>query len=333
VRRLAAIAAALLTWALGIPAAAHEVRPAYLEIREVAPGDYDILWKTPARGEMRLALDVVLPADCVSLVQPNTHLADGAVVARWRERCPGGLVGREIGVARLDRTLTDALVRLELLDREPMTFRLTADAPAVTTPERQGAGAVFASYFAIGVEHILLGLDHLMFVFALLMLVADRWRLVAAVTAFTAAHSLTLAATTLGWVGLPPAPVEAMIALSIAFVAAEILRAREGRPGVMQAFPWVASFTFGLLHGFGFAGALREIGLPPDAAPLALLAFNVGVEAGQLMFIAAALALGALWSRLRPAWAAPAWKLPVYGVGVAAAFWFVERSAAALFLV
>lgn len=315
-------------------ASAHEVRPAYLELREMAPGVYDVLWKTPARGGMRLGLDVILPEGCTSTIEPRTVLADDAVLARWQETCPGGLVGATIGVADLDRTLTDALVRFEPLDGPPQTLRLTAAEPMAMIPARQSLLDVAQTYGVLGFEHILLGFDHLLFVLALLMLVQGVGRLVGAVTAFTVAHSLTLAGVTFGWVGLPSAPVEAAIALSIAFVAAEIIRAKAGRPGLMQRWPWAASFAFGLLHGFGFAGALSEIGLPQEAVPLALLMFNLGVEAGQLAFVAAMLALAAAWRLARPHvqgdWMAQAWRAPAYGIGIIASFWWIERTVAML---
>jgi hydrogenase/urease accessory protein HupE len=306
---------------------AHEVRPAYLEIREIVSGEYDILWKTPAIGMMRLDLDVIFPETCTTVTEPNTLLVGGSVLARWRETCPGGLTGARIGVANLDATLTDALVRFEPLTGKPKTLRLTPDSPGGVIPARQPWTEVALSYFTLGVEHILSGVDHLLFVLTLLMLVGDIRRLAGAITTFTIAHSLTLAGTTFGWVRLPSSPVEATIALSIAFVAAEVLRAREGRPGLTQKWPWLVSFSFGLLHGFGFAGALREIGLPEEDTPLALLFFNVGVEAGQLLFIAGVLLLIALWRRFGrelPRWVEA---VPVYGIGALACFWFIDRTA------
>jgi hydrogenase/urease accessory protein HupE len=309
------------------PAHAHEVRPAYLQIREAAPDTYDILWKTPAQGQMRLALGVILPATCTGVTEPRSILQDGAVLVRWRESCSGGLVGQEIGVSRLDATLTDAIVRYEPLEGAPVTLRLTADAPRATIPARQPWTEVAAAYFTLGVEHILLGFDHLLFVLALLLLIRDVRRLILAVTAFTLAHSITLAGATLGMLNLPPAPVEAAIALSIMFVAVEIIRVRAGQDSLAARLPWLASFAFGLLHGFGFAGALREIGIPEGAAPLALLFFNLGVEAGQLVFILSILALGWAWRRLSrrpPDWA---WQTSVYLIGAISAFWFIERSA------
>lgn len=317
-------------------ATAHEIRPAFLQVREVEPQVYDFLWKTPARGDMRLALNFVQPDQCANISAPRATLVDGAVIERWRASCQGGLVGKEIAIENLSQTLTDTIVRVELIDRSPHTLRLTPEQPAAVVPDRQPWTDVAGAYFGLGVEHILLGFDHLMFVLALMLLVGDVKRLIGAVTAFTIAHSLTLAGTTFGWVKLASAPVEASIALSIVFVAVEIMRVRSGRDSLTAKLPWLASFAFGLLHGFGFAGALREIGVPEDAAPLALLFFNLGVEAGQLAFIAAALAVMMLWRRFSPAIVNTergrdlAWRAPVYVIGATAAFWFVERTAGIL---
>jgi hydrogenase/urease accessory protein HupE len=305
---------------------AHEIRPALLQIRELEPLVYDILWKTPAQGDMRLALNVVLPETCSNIGEPRASMVDGAVIQRWRARCEGGLVDKTLAIENLGQTLTDTIVRFEPLDAPPKTLRLTPDKPETLIPGRQAWTDVGATYFGLGVEHILFGFDHLLFVLALILLVADRKKLIGAVTAFTLAHSLTLAGTTFGLIRLPSSPVEATIALSIMLVAIEIVRARTGGASLMAQLPWVAAFGFGLLHGFGFAGALREIGIPEDAVPLALLSFNLGVEAGQLLFIAAMLAVMLAWRRLAPPPPAWAWRAPVYAIGGISAFWFIERA-------
>jgi hypothetical protein len=309
---------------------AHEIRPAFLQIREVEPGTYDLLWKTPAQGDMRLALNVALPKDCSNAGEPRTTMVDAAVIERWRATCAGGLVGKELAIENLGQTLTDTIVSFEPLAGAVETLRLTPAAPRVNIPAKQTWTAVAATYFRLGVEHIWGGFDHLMFVLALLLLIGDRHRLIGAVTAFTVAHSLTLAGTTLGWVHLPSAPVEALIALSIMFVAAEIMRVRSGSDSLTARLPWLASFSFGLLHGFGFAGALREIGIPENGVAPALLFFNVGVEAGQLTFIAAVLSLAWVWRKLGPTLsprgAELVWRVPVYVIGAVSAFWFVART-------
>jgi hydrogenase/urease accessory protein HupE len=301
------------------------VRPGYLEIRQTEAETYDVLWKVPARGDMRLSLHAVLPDSCASLSPPARYQAGGAFLDRWSVACEGGLTGGTITIDGLSATLTDVLVRLERLDGTTQVELLAPKSPSFVVEATQGWLGIAATYLRLGVEHILLGIDHLLFVLALLILVDGKRRLIGTVTAFTAAHSLTLAAATLGFVHVPQSPVEAIIALSIVFVAGEIAHAHQGRPGLTQRWPWVVAFTFGLLHGFGFAGALTEVGLPEQAIPLALLFFNVGVEVGQLLFIAVALGLGALATRLplrRPDWA---WRLPAYGIGAVASFWTIER--------
>lgn len=319
------------------PAAlAHEIRPAYLEIREIEPNVYDFLWKTPARGEMRLALNILQPEACTNAAEPRSTMVGGAVIQRWRAACEGGLIAKPIEIENLSHTLTDVIVRFEPLEGSPKTLRVRPDDPFAVIPDKQPWTEVATTYFVLGIEHILLGFDHLMFVLALLLLVRDVRRLIGAITAFTVAHSITLAGTTFGWIKLASAPVEATIALSIMFVAVEIMRVRAGRHSLTAMMPWLASFAFGLLHGFGFAGALREIGIPEDAAPLALLFFNLGVEAGQLTFIAAVLTLMFLWRRFAPATlntpqtAAYAWRVPVYIIGITSAYWFVERTVGVL---
>jgi hypothetical protein len=324
------------------PAAAHEVRPAYLELSEQEPGRYAVVWKVPAMGDRVLALQPVLPDACRSIAAPQVEVMPGAQLARWSVDCgAGGLTGATIAIDGLRETLTDVVVRMQARDGASQTVVLRPEAPSVTLSEESGSSVAIAAYLRLGIEHILLGVDHLLFVLALMLVVGARWRLlVKTITAFTIAHSITLALATLGLVRVPTAPVEAVIALSIVFVAAEIVHGQQGRSGLTARTPWVVAFTFGLLHGFGFAGALAEIGLPRDAIPSALLLFNAGVEVGQLLFIAAALGLmrffrslvtvyrslitaqPSLISDLRPRWAQ---FVLAYAIGSMAAFWVVER--------
>jgi hydrogenase/urease accessory protein HupE len=313
-------------------ASAHEVRPALLALRETEAGLWDVEWRVPARGPERLALSVVLPPACAQVAAPTGGPVAGMHVERWRVRCAGGLAGGTVAIAGLERTVTDVLVRITQAGGATQTARVLPARPSLLVARAPRAREVASTYLALGVEHILLGADHLLFVLALLLLVEGTGRLVRAITAFTAAHSLTLAAATLGWVHVPSAPVEATIALSIVFLAREITLARSGRPGLAQRRPWIVAFAFGLLHGLGFAGALAEVGLPAQAIPLALLFFNAGVEAGQLLFLAAALAALALLGRLargrlRPLDAAWAWRVAVHGIGGIASYWTIERIA------
>ncbi len=329
--------AALLLWLAGslLPLAhAHEVRPGYLEVRQVEAEAYDVLWKVPARGEYRLRLHARLPKECVGAPNQGTFVG-GAFVERWRARCPGGLAGRTIDIEGLSATRTDVLARVEWLDGTTQTVRLTPEQTSFEAKLAPGMLEVSKTYFVLGVEHILLGIDHLLFVLGLMFLVGSWKRLVATVTAFTVAHSITLAAATLGWVHVSQAPVEATIALSIMFVAAEIIHGARGEPRLATRAPWLVAFVFGLLHGFGFAGALREVGLPQKDVPLALLFFNVGVEVGQLLFIAAVVGTFSLLTRAlrRPGsgehgpWHSEALiRTPVaYAIGTMAAFWAVQR--------
>jgi hypothetical protein len=336
-RGLLLLAALLLSVQSG-SVQAHEVRPGYLELRQVDTETWDLFWKVPAKGDRRLALYVQLPENCRN-GEPGTRFANGAYLERWRTRCSGGLTGREIGIAGLPATRTDVLARVSRADDTAQTVRLTPSAPAFTVSAGASGWQVAGTYLALGVEHILLGIDHLLFVLALLFLVGGWRRLIGTVTAFTLAHSLTLAAATLGWIRVPPAPVEAVIALSIVFVAAEILHVRRGRAGLAARLPWVVAFVFGLLHGLGFASALREIGLPEQAIPLALAFFNVGVEVGQLLFIAAVFVLlwltGSLVSpaagRRNPWRQAERLSVPAaYLVGTVAMFWVFERTYSSL---
>ena len=268
-------------------ALAHEVRPAYLELRQTGPETYDALWKVPGRGEnLRLGLYVELPASCTNVTEPRGSMVNNAFTERWTAKCAGGLTGGTIHIAGLSATMTDVLVRLERLDGTTQVTRLTPSAPSFVVEAAPRALEVARTYLVLGVEHILFGIDHLLFVLALLILVKGTRRLIATVTAFTVAHSLTLAGATLGFVHVPGPPVEAAIALSIVFVAAEIVHSRQGETGLTERSPWIVAFTFGLLHGFGFASALNEVGLPQSAIPVALFFFNVGVEIGQLLFIA-----------------------------------------------
>ena len=320
------VAALLFLFAgVGGVASAHEVRPAYLELRENPAGELHVLWKTPMRGDMRLALAPVLSGTSETIVPMATERTGTAAVQTWRLRLNGPLRGRTLHIDGLTGTMTDTLVRIEFTDGASWVARLTPQAPSLKIPVRPSGGSLALTYFGLGVEHILLGIDHLLFVLALLLVTRGTRRLVITITAFTIAHSITLALATLSFVQMPAAPVEAVIALSIVFVAAEILRAQMGTEGLTSRAPWIVAFTFGLLHGFGFAGALAEIGLPQGQIPLALLFFNVGVEAGQLVFVAAVLAGVALCRRANlklPDWAGQA--VP-YGIGSVAMFWVFER--------
>jgi hydrogenase/urease accessory protein HupE len=326
-RRLVLLLACLASMAS--PARAHEVRPAYLELRQTGPGTYGVLWKIPAIGDqMSLGIAVALPAGCSRLSEPQPVWLNGARIERWTVRCPGGLTDSTVSVAGLAATAIDVLVRIERLDGVTQTVRLLPSRTSFVVEATPGRMEVVRTYLPMGVEHILGGFDHLLFVLALLIITQGTWRLVKTVTAFTVAHSITLTAAALGFVHVPQRPVEAVIALSIVFVAAEIIHARRGVPGLAVRAPWIVAFTFGLMHGLGFAGALSEAGLPAAHVPTALLCFSVGVEIGHILFIAAALSVMALVRRSR--FALPRWAelVPTYAVGGVAMFWVIQRLSA-----
>ena len=306
-----------------LSASAHEVRPAYLRVLQVDAESFDVLFRVPARGNLRLGIYVNMPGHCQQSGEVLTWQQGGMIVERWTSECDGGLTGSEIRVDGLEATLTDALFRYERLDGTTQVARLTPANTTIAVSDAEGWRQVAGTYTSLGVEHILLGIDHLLFVLALLIIVPSVRKMVFMITAFTVAHSLTLAAATLGLVHVPQAPVEAVIALSILFVAVEIVHWKQGREGITRSKPWVVAFLFGLLHGFGFAGALTEIGLPEHAIPLALLFFNIGVEIGQLVFVAAVLLVWAVLRRASlPGWA---WRVPTYAIGGLAAYWTIER--------
>lgn len=326
--RVAAAAVSCCAWLLATvsPVGADVFQPAYLELRELGDARYAVTWRVPAQDEQtRLALQVVMPDGTETLGEPRTVFTGSAVVERWQVRRDGGLTGQTIRIAGRAAGVTDVIARVQRQDGTSQVERLRVEAPAFVITPPAGVAEIGWSYLVLGVEHILGGVDHLLFVFALLVIVHGTRRIVGTITAFTVAHSLTLAAASLGLVSLPGPPVEAVIALSIVFVAAEALRGLQGRPGLTARAPWVVAFSFGLLHGLGFAGALAEVGLPQTAIPLALLMFNVGVEIGQLAFVGAVVLAAGVARRLslpQPRWAG---QVVPYAIGSVAMFWLIER--------
>jgi len=310
------------------PASADDFRPAYLQITQDDATTYEVLWKVPALGEDAvLKVHPAFPPGTVTVGPQRRSYANGVAVQRWRIKVPGGLEGKTVVFPGLAETRIDVLARLARADGSVQLERILASDPEFRVKASPGAFEVVQTYTLLGVEHILTGFDHLCFVLALVMIVGFNRRLVWTVTAFTLAHSITLALATLGVIHIPRPPVEATIALSIVFVASEIVRQQRGREGLASKQPWLVAFAFGLLHGLGFAGALAEIGLPANSIPLALLFFNIGVEIGQLLFIAAVLAgtralflLATTRVDLRRAAIVPA-----YLIGGIATYWVIER--------
>ena len=311
-------------------AAAHDARPAYLEIRQMSGDRHEVLWRTPVLSGMRLPVVLKLPESVRDVTVPATQELSDSLVERRVIDAPGGLAGRRIEFPGLQGTIADVLVRVQSTDGRTTTMLARPSQPWLEIPASPGSPIEIAGAFVgHGIEHILLGYDHLLFVLALMIIVRSTPALVWTITAFTLAHSITLALATLGLVHVPGPPVEAAIAFSIVLLASEIVHLRRGESSLTARWPWVVAFCFGLLHGFGFAGALEGIGLPRGDIPLALFAFNVGVELGQLAFIGAALGLVAIArkARMMRPMTERATRLAPYLIGSLAAFWFVERLA------
>ncbi len=318
------------------PAQAHALDPGYLSVQNISGEAWKVFWRKPNVKGKPMGIDARLPENCTPARGPEPRFDGRAWVSDWLAICPGGLSGGRIVIEGLRNTSTDTLIRIQGADisAQVMTVRATPDQPYFDVPENLSSAQVFFNYIALGFEHILDGIDHLLFVFALLVLIQTPWRLVGAITAFTVAHSITLAAATLGFITLPSPPVEAVIALSIVLLAVEILRRGRVKNQLAERFPWVVSFLFGLLHGLGFAGALSEIGLPPGDIPVALLAFNIGVEAGQLTFVFGVMvaygAMRLIWPKVvnfLRAPGAPGTLVMGYGIGAVSVYWLVERVA------
>jgi len=306
------------------PVQAHEVRPAYLEVSEESTGDYAMLWKVPAKANMRMGLYLQLPSQCQQVGLPDKRIEDGAYLERSRLHCAAGLEGKVIRISGLESTLTDALVRYVRQDGSVQVIRVLPQSPVFTLQTSPSVWATMGTYLQLGMEHILTGFDHLLFVFALMILVKNRRRLITTISAFTLAHSITLVTTTLGWFTLSQKPIEVIIVLSIVFLACEIMRSSRSQPGITSRSPWLIAFCFGLLHGFGFAGALMEIGLPQTDMPIAILMFNLGVEIGQLIFIVCATLLMWLLCKITAVNMRRGEMLLSYMIGSCGTFWLFE---------
>lgn len=314
-------------------AAAHETLPAALRMDETATGVFAVVWRLPATQGSAPEIQPVLPDGCLDLTERLVSQTGGAQVWRWQVRCSQGLAGQRIVFLGQENYLIDAVVRVSRLDTSVVTLVARPRAPAVVFDAQAQAAQDVRGFFRLGVEHILGGVDHLLFVFCLLLWVKRAGPLLRTITGFTLGHSITLALATLGVVRVPGPPVEACIALSILFLAGEL--ARRGPLSAASAAgqrPWMVAAVFGLLHGFGFAGALSAVGLPTDGLALALLNFNLGVEAGQLGFVA--VVWGAMaWlhrARLHWPWTQAAFsgvgqRVAAYGAGTLSAFWLLQR--------
>ena len=303
-------------------AVAHEVRPAYLAIDALAVDHYQVTWKQPTLGDRRLSLDPILPESCEIVREALPEHTEGAMILRWEVACD--LSSGQIHIKGLSRTLTDVMVRITDLDGRVTTLVLKPDSPSLNLDD---PAPPIAAYLTLGMEHLLSGIDHILFVVGLVLFIPNRWILLKTITAFTAAHSITLALSMLEVVKLPQRPIEAVIALSILFLARELMLPPAKRSALMQIRPWLMAFTFGLLHGFGFAGALADIGLPREAQGWSLLLFNLGIEAGQLLIITVMLSI--VWlSKRSNILQAPGWQyIFTFAMGSVAAYWTIDRIA------
>jgi hydrogenase/urease accessory protein HupE len=325
------VAAAILLAILARAAGAHEVRPAFIQITERPNGHYEVLWKQPSAGQLAVRLLPHLSGGALERAPDTIEAAPNFQIKLWRDvdPGPGGIDGQTLTIEGLSQTITDVLVSISLVNGDNVQDILRPQNPAMELHLHK-TGLAVPSYAELGVQHILTGVDHLSFVLGLMLLVRKRSTLIKTITAFTVAHSITLAATALHLITVRPALIEALVAFSILFVAVEVVHSYRGRPGLTVRYPWLIAFTFGLLHGSAFAGALSEIGLPPNAIPLSLLLFNVGVELGQLMFVAVVLAITWMLSRIPkyiPTWG---YWIPPYANGSFAGYVFLERLETAL---
>jgi hydrogenase/urease accessory protein HupE len=320
------LALLLMAVAASARVAAHELRPGFLELRELEHGSYAFLWKKPSGGEVEIDIAPAVPDGCRLQTAGDQQLTPGALVVRGTLACDDGIQGKRIVIDGLPSTVTDVIVRVHHADGRLESHVLKPNAPEVTlgahtTPWERAQG-----YLRLGVEHILLGVDHLLFVLGLLLIIGDRWMMLKTVTSFTVAHSITLAIATLGYASAPMPPLNAAIALSILFLGPEIVRAWRGGTSLTIRHPWIVAFAFGLLHGFGFASGLTTLGLPQAEIPLALLLFNVGVEIGQLCFVALVLLLQRAFRVLEIRWPRAVEALPGYAVGSLGAYWTIQRT-------
>jgi len=323
----AAMVALVSPWAPDV--SAHPLAPALLEIHEEPDGRLSVAWKTSLLKVPGSDLRPLLPDACEPVGQAVATESVDSVTTRWTVDCGGQpLVGARIAINDLEGAKTDVLARVQLADGRVVNRVLRASAPELVVPERESTLAVMRGYTRLGVEHILTGTDHLLFVFGLMMLVATTRSLIATITAFTLGHSITLSLAVLELARVPSGPVEVLIAFTVFLLAVELARGTDAPATLLRRYPWMMAAVFGLVHGLGFAGALREVGLPSGEIPVALFAFNVGIEIGQLAFVLVLLVVarlaGSLIERL------PRWRdaVPAYVLGSLAAAWMFERAAA-----
>jgi len=303
---------------------AHEIRPAFLQIIQTSESSYNVFWKVPSMGDGVPKINPVFAPFFIIEVLEQPNQIPGSVIYSYKISSDKPLQGSILTINGINKTLIDALVNIKYLNGEKVILMLQPDKDSEIIPAKSSTYGVIQTYTKLGIEHILLGIDHLLFVLALILITKGRWKILKTITAFTIAHSITLSLAALGYVDFPTPPVEAVIALSIVFLAVEIIKNLNGKQTLTGKKPWLVAFTFGLLHGFGFAGALANIGLPQQDIPWALAFFNIGVEIGQIAFVFVILALIKLLS-YKKNWPIFIKKIPVYAIGSLAAFWLIER--------
>jgi len=308
-------------------AGAHDVQPLFLEVKQTDATHLSVTWKVPASAEMQ-KLAVAFPSQWKIVSGPTDSTLPGNVLKQWNLFCPpGGLDGQTLGVTGLEDVPADVMVRIVRQDGTATMTRLNPTMTSFVIAPQPGFLHLAATYTRLGIEHILTGVDHLLFVLGLLLIVKNRWTLIETITAFTIAHSLTLAVATLGYASAPVNPLYVAIALSIFFLGPEIVRKKRGGTSLTIEHPWIIAFIFGLVHGFGFAAGLTALGLTHKEIPPALLLFNVGVEIGQLFFVLIILSLERAYKVLDVHWSKWAQWIPTYAIGSLGAFWTIQRVA------
>ncbi len=304
---------------------AHEVRPGYLEITEKKDGNIHVLWKVPVLGDRVLSIMPRFSGKWLEEAPPRVTETSSAIIWRWVVKPDSTLLkDQTISILGLDLTMTDVMVKVNYADGSGLIRILKPEAPSFSL--RDGStGIAILDYMQLGIKHILLGIDHLLFVLGLMLLSKTTRQLLRTITAFTIGHSISLALASLGVLFVPEKPLAVVIALSILFLAVELIRDRRGESTLTTRKPWIAAFGFGIIHGLGFAGGLVKLGLPQSSIPIALLFFNVGVEIGQVAFIFLVLTLSSSYRKMYfvlPKWAA---YLPAYLIGSFSAFWLIDR--------
>ncbi|MGI9534572.1 MAG: HupE/UreJ family protein [Thermodesulfobacteriota bacterium] len=309
----------------GLNAYSHEIRPGFLKINEREPGLFDVTWKVPVKGDAVLSVSPVLPDSFKIIGLTSSYKIPGAQIQQSTFESDGPISGKTIIIDGLSAVQTDVMLQINLADGTNYSAILKPDSPTYEIPLEPTKYGVALSYWEMGLIHILDGIDHLLFLFALILLITGFGNLLKTVTAFTIAHSITLGLATLGFGNIPVAPTEAVISLSILFLAVEIVRDKMGEKTITRSYPWIIAFIFGLFHGLGFANALFEVGLPQNNIPLALLMFNIGVETGQIIFIIVILIFLSLLRRVNIYWPKGTWRLAPYAIGAIACYWTIER--------